>query len=207
MARPTYISRDIRAKFATILAAAPEKFDWIPAAGNWAVDPENAQIYPNRIKNLAEAKLPCLNIQTITETGEILNDAALTYNNKLRVVVFCMARADDGVDDILDDMAYIVRQAILKAEVENGYSDLGLNHVDYVSKDMHLDLANSQIASASVVFEVDYDDRIEPDLDDLETVNTKIKTGSGDVIFENTETLEQDESEEEGEDEEEEPGP
>lgn len=146
------------------------------ASINWA-----DRVYSNRKKALPEGKLPALNVQVINETSEKLNEARYEFDRTLTVAVACIARADDAVDDILEEMAYYAEEAILKAFVENRIS--GINRVEPKSYDANIDLGSAEIAAAVVAFSVRYDQAFLPDLDDLEGFNITVKAKGGDILF------------------------
>lgn len=82
---------------ATLLAALPDM------AG---------KIFTSRAAPVDDRKLPAIIIFTPNEPVTIFNDAPRTYSRKTRLSVGLLAAAIEGVDDVLDDLAERVEQAL-----------------------------------------------------------------------------------------------
>lgn len=151
----------------------------------------DGRVFTNRLKALEEERLPAITIRTMRETATRLNEAKVRYERILTLMVVCVARADDGIDDILDDMAEAVETIILRADVnnqfKNGYGEHILNRIELADTDMTLDLGNSEFGGVAVTFNVNYDSVYEPTLDNLEGFNVEVKAaGAADILFSDT---------------------
>ena len=70
------------------------------------------RVFANRTAPLWEAELPAIIVYTRSEASRILDAAAKRYERTVSLSVECVAQAVNDVDDVLDDMAEAIEQAV-----------------------------------------------------------------------------------------------
>lgn len=145
------------------------------------------QIFANRIRALHTDKLPCIQVSTLRESSERLNEAPVSFARKLTLEVICFAKADDATDDLLDGLAAQVEEILLTAFAAGAFLDAAgepyVNHLDLLGADLTLELGESEIGAVAIGFEIHYDSVHEPALDDLERFHIEVKTGTGATLL------------------------
>lgn len=147
---------------ATLIAAMPEV---------------GGRVYTNRVRELDEKKLPCIHIRTQRETGTKFNEAPIGYERTYSLAVICICREDDNVDTELDALSQKVENTLINIHVMNLLE--GMNQVDWVSTDLNIQMAESEIGGALVLFNFVYDTRHEPEIEDGATTIDKITDLNG----------------------------
>lgn len=164
-------------------------------------------VFTNRIRAFDETKLPCISVRTLKENATPLSSSHLSYERVLTLAVVCVARADDELDNVLDEMAAQVENIVLGAFANNKFikDDVEyINRVDLTDTDLTLDLGNSEIGAVVVSFQVEYDTAFDP-LDpaivdlygtaavDLDTVAPQIRASdAADLLFDDEIEIPQD---------------
>lgn len=193
--------KQIREKVAAILKAKVSEFGGVSV-------PANGRVYENRMKALWEVELPAANIYTRNESAEIFNQGPREYKRTLNLLIDVVVKADDNVDDTVDELTRKIEKALFINETLDGVvSDTVLGDTE-----IELDVeGRNPIAVARMTWVVTYytfapGDGDIPELDDFQTAHSEMKPAGS---SEETEAVVDDvvvQEPEEEEPEEEEPG-
>lgn len=119
------------------------------------------RVYSNRARSVWPEELPLIAVYTRTENCSEFSKAPRTIKRELLVAVECIAKADDSLDDTLDQMAEEVEAAIGSDE------SLGELCSDVLLQDTEMTLSgdgNTLYGSAILTYRVTYfSELVEPE--------------------------------------------
>lgn len=118
-----------------------------------------SNVFNNRFRPVWEnSELPCVVIWTRDEDSEIFTVAPKRYQRKTRVVVELLAKANETLDDALDNFADTIEDLIaVSAGLANplGITAFEVDGVDLVGTDMEIETGgDTLIGSLKMTFEV-----------------------------------------------------
>lgn len=109
-------------------------------------------VFSSRIKPITEANVPAINVQTFRENATLFNETKRIYRRILTVGIAVIDRANNDLDDKLDQIADQVESIILKDETLGGVaSDTKLSDTN-----MRLELGDNTIGGVIISFDVEY---------------------------------------------------
>lgn len=111
-----------------------------------------ANVFASRVRPVSSASLPAILVYANDEEVEVFNASPREYKRTLTLGIEIAARADDGLDDALDDIAQQVERIISENQTAGGASDYYLSGV-------HIELTgegNSQHGSCILTYDVEY---------------------------------------------------
>lgn len=128
----------------------------------------NERVFPNRARRLFEEELPAILVYTKSETGEIGVQAPREYKRTLKLAIEIVAKADEDLDNDLDDIAKEIETRLFRNETLDGL----VSDVQYSDTEIEFEPeAQVPVGAARLTFDVEYwteaPDEI-PDLDDFE---------------------------------------
>ncbi len=134
-----------------------------------------SKVYPTRVRPLAEGGLPCILVYAGSESVEIYQESPREYERLLTLSVEALAKADDGLDDVLDALALQIEHELMQDHT------LGEICGDVVLKGAELTVAgegDTLIGSCVLTYEIAYytyavADQEEPTVSDLETIHAE----------------------------------
>lgn len=126
-------------------------------------------VHNNRTRRLFPEELPAILIYTKSETAEIAIVAPREYLRTMKLAIEVVAKADDELDETLDDICEAIETRIFRNETLNGLvSDLKYSdtEIDFVPD------GEQPVGAARLTFDCEYytlapDEQ--PNLDDWET--------------------------------------
>lgn len=121
-------------------------------AANTAV---GQNVFPSRVRAAwdHDNELPCILVYTRTEPAEIDAESPRSYKRNLRIAVEILAKADDNLDNTLDDIAEQVESALFKDETRGNRCE------DTILTDSELELlpdGDTLIGACRITFETPY---------------------------------------------------
>lgn len=153
------------------------------------MDATNAgeNVFSSRVRAISPDNLPALNVQTYEESAQKFNETRREYRRTLKLGIGILARAQDDLDDQLDDIAEQIEQLILDDEtLDNTVEDTLITGTD-----MRIELGDNSIGGMIIEFDVIYHTEHQQDFDDLEGLHITLKNGpDSDVHSETTITIE-----------------
>src|SRR5262249_8060575 len=72
----------------------------------------SSNVFPSRVRPIEEPILPTIQVYANSETSEIWQEAPREYERKLSLSVQITAKADDSLEDVLDQIALQVEDAL-----------------------------------------------------------------------------------------------
>ncbi len=137
-------------------------------------------VFASRVRSVFELELPCILVWTKAEPVKIYTEAPREYEKNLLVAIEILAKGDDDLDDVLDDIAsdveYWMHQDHTKRELS---SDTTLK-----STEITLDKSGDQLIGATILtYELPYYSEAVRDSDNLRVLaraNVKINMKSSD---------------------------
>lgn len=112
-----------------------------------------ARVFASRATPVWGQELPVVLVYTGSEQSVVFNAAPKEYRRTVRVVVEAVAKAAEGVDDLLDDMAEQIEQAVALDDTLGGTaSDCQVAQVDM---DV-VDGGEQPMAACRITFDVQY---------------------------------------------------
>lgn len=112
-----------------------------------------ANVFASRTRSIPASKLPAILVYTSSETAEVFNQSPRELRRTLSVGIEIAARADDDLDDALDDIAEQVERVMSEHQTLSGTaSDVLLTGTEItLTKD-----GDNQHGAAILTYEVTY---------------------------------------------------
>jgi hypothetical protein len=149
------------------------------------------KVFASRAFPVWDQELPVVLVYTNAEQSEILNEAPREYRRTVRLVVEALAKADQGVDDILDDMAEAIEQAMALDDTLAGKAtDCRVSQVDLEV----VDGGEKAIAALRLSYDVQYVklapvEQPEPIVSAFEGADVKMDIAVADGRIDSTQTI------------------
>jgi hypothetical protein len=146
-------------------------------------------VFSNRAITFSDERLPAINIQTVNESAELWSQAKKTYKRKARIAIICAAKANEDVDDLLDDMADEIEEILL---LDESLGDT-VETILYKDTQLNVEMGDGTLGAQLINFEVTYYTDHQPPIEDsFNTMHYEIKEAHArDKIFEGTLDLEE----------------
>lgn len=148
------------------------------------------RVFGNRARQIFQNELPCLLVYTQKEPVEISVQGPREYKRSLQVAVEIVAKADDDLDDSIDDIAEQVEAAIFTDET---FGDLAS---DTILGDTDIDIIDDgekPIGAAKILLTIPYYQRlpelVPADMDDFKTATMVVDVAPGDGQVESTDSI------------------
>lgn len=150
--------------------------------GIFPTDAED-RVFPNRTSALFSSELPAIGVYTFSESVETMNEAPRVYMRRPSIAIEIVAKDNDDLDDVLDDISAQVEYAMLNAgylpdedgaETLDGKIDLGGTEQTIV------EAAERKVGLSRTTWVLPYTSEAEPiaddDLDNFELADIKHET-------------------------------
>ncbi|WVR18334.1 hypothetical protein y223_00054 [Bordetella phage PY223] len=81
-------------------------------------------VFASRTRKIPASALPAILVYTRQETAEVFNESPRELERTLTVAIEVVARADDDLDDVLDDIGAQIERIISENQTPGGASDI-----------------------------------------------------------------------------------
>ena len=133
------------------------------------------RVFESRARRLFPEELPAILVYTKSETAEIWVQGAREYKRTMKLAIEVLAKADENVDDTIDDLCQEIEQRIFRKETLDGVT----SDVKYSDTDIDFEPdAETPICAARLTFDCEYYTEAPEEqfgLDDFETAHVETK--------------------------------